>query len=207
MVAGTVDLLRRRGVTATSLREVVRHTRTPRGSISHHFPDGKAQLLEEAVVYSRQHVSRALASALEEHGAVGGLRIFMDQWLTMLEATRFEAGCPVMAVAIEIETDATDGSPDAQKRLLAHADGAFEEWAGLLASALRREGVSRTQARALSVLTIAAFEGGIGLCRASRSRRPLEEVSKQLESAVGAALPPSRRRHESGVTRRARRRR
>lgn len=31
MVAGAADLVSRRGVNATSLREVVRHTGTPRG--------------------------------------------------------------------------------------------------------------------------------------------------------------------------------
>src|SRR5512140_2322999 len=105
MVAGAADLLRRRGVAATSLREVVRHTGTPRGSLSHHFPDGKAQLLEEAIVYARRHVSRQLGPALEQLGPIQGLRAFADSWRRILESTSFEAGCPVMAVAIEQATD------------------------------------------------------------------------------------------------------
>ena len=45
MIAGAADLMSRLGVNATSMRDVVRHTATPRGSIGHHFPDGKRQLI------------------------------------------------------------------------------------------------------------------------------------------------------------------
>jgi len=53
MVAGAADLMSRRGVNATSMREVVRHTGTPRGSIGHHFPGGKQQLIEIAKALSQ----------------------------------------------------------------------------------------------------------------------------------------------------------
>lgn len=184
MVAGTADLLRRRGVTATSLREVVRHTGTPRGSLAHHFPNGKAQLLEEAVIYSRMHVSRPLQKALDTLGAVKGLRAFVTQWSDMLEATRFEAGCPVMAVAIEHNVDEVGAHLPTQQRLLDLAQQAFEEWAGLIATALQREGLPPAQAHSLAVLIIAAFEGAIGMSRAARSCQPINDVGRQLELII-----------------------
>lgn len=189
MVAGAADLLRRRGVAATSLREVVRHTRTPRGSLGHHFPRGKAQLLEEAVVYARRHVSAPLARAFEQLGPVAALRAFAGQWRGTLLSTGFEAGCPVMAVAIEHEGDESGSSPSTQRRLLDLARDTFDEWSGLVESALRREGVPAARARAIAVLVIASFEGAIALCRASRSCRPLEQVAGELEQVVVAALP------------------
>ena len=60
MVAGAADLMSRRGVNATSMREVVRHTGTPRGSIGHHFPGGKQQLIEDALVFAGKQVSGPL---------------------------------------------------------------------------------------------------------------------------------------------------
>ena len=60
MVVGAADLMSRRGVNATSVREVVRQTDTPRGSIAHHFPRGKQQLLEEALAYAGREVSEPL---------------------------------------------------------------------------------------------------------------------------------------------------
>ena len=191
MVAGAVDLLRRRGVTATSLREVVRHTGTPRGSIAHHFPGGKAQLLEEAVDYARRHVSRPLRDVLEAHGTIAGIRLLGRQWRATLESTRFEAGCPVMAIAIEHAGDEASGGSD-QLRLPGLAREAFDDWVGLLAEALGRDGVAKARARSLAVLIVSSFEGAIGMSRAAHSCEPLERVLGELERAVAGALPAAR---------------
>src|SRR5690242_19173511 len=115
MVAGAADLMSRRGVNATSVREVVRHTGTPRGSISHHFPRGKQQLIEDAIAFAGRQVSGPLRELTRAHGAIGGLRAFIALWRQILEKTKFEAGCPVLAVAVEqYVSDAMDkeGAPD-----------------------------------------------------------------------------------------------
>jgi len=43
----------RHGVSATSFSELLVGSGAPRGSIYHHFPNGKAQLVEEAVTNYR----------------------------------------------------------------------------------------------------------------------------------------------------------
>src|ERR687888_1368841 len=143
MVAGAADLLSRRGVNATSMREVVRHTGTPRGSIGHHFPRGKQQLIEDALVFAGKQVSGPLAHLTETRGAITGLRAFIALWRQTLERTKFQAGCPVLAVAVEqYVNDATerDGEPDeaAQQHLLDLADGIFADWQRIMFTALRR---------------------------------------------------------------------
>src|SRR3954454_11368247 len=49
MVLSAVQLLREEGIARTGFRDVVAHSGTPRGSIAHHFPGGKTQLVGEAV--------------------------------------------------------------------------------------------------------------------------------------------------------------
>lgn len=193
MVAGAADLMSRRGVNATSLREVVRHTGTPRGSISHHFPDGKQQLIEDALRFAGQQVSGPLRHLTEKQGAIGGLHAFISLWRQTLERTKFQAGCPVLAVAVEqFVNDATDhdGAPDhaAQKRLLDLADGVFADWQRIMATALRREGVTPARARRLAALVVAAMEGTVALCRAARSVHPLDDVRQELEGVLSDAL-------------------
>ncbi|RZN28785.1 TetR/AcrR family transcriptional regulator, partial [Bradyrhizobium sp. Leo121] len=152
MVAGAADLLSRRGVNATSMREVVRHTGTPRGSISHHFPRGKQQLIEDAIVYAGAQVSKPLEQFTRERGTIDGLRAFIALWRKILERSRFQAGCPVLAVAVErYVSDAMDnaGAPDeaAQRHLLDLADGVFADWQQIMIAALRRDGVTPARAR------------------------------------------------------------
>src|SRR5476651_2709406 len=49
MVAGAARLLAQRGLQETSFSEVLELTGAPRGSIYHHFPDGKDQLIASAI--------------------------------------------------------------------------------------------------------------------------------------------------------------
>ncbi|KRR20825.1 TetR family transcriptional regulator [Bradyrhizobium lablabi] len=193
MVAGAADLMSRRGVNATSMREVVRHTGTPRGSISHHFPRGKQQLIEDAVVFAGRTVSGPLEHLVQSRGAIAGLRTFIGLWRQTLEKSKFEAGCPVLAVAVEqYVNDATekDGAPDeaAQQHLLDLADGVFADWQRIMFTALRREGVAPVRARRLAALVIASTEGTVAMCRAARSAQPLEDVRQELELVLSSAL-------------------
>ena len=193
MVAGAADLMSRRGVNATSMREVVRHTGTPRGSIGHHFPRGKQELIEDALVFAGKQVSGPLEHLTQSRGAVAGLRAFVALWRQTLERTKFQAGCPVLAVAVEqYVNDATekDGEPDeaAQQRLLDLANGVFADWQRIMFTALRREGVAPARARRLAALVIASTEGTVAMCRAARSAQPLDDVRQELELALSSAL-------------------
>ncbi|MFD0487949.1 TetR family transcriptional regulator [Saccharopolyspora spinosporotrichia] len=52
LVAGAADMIRRRGLNATSIREVAKHAQAPLGSTYHYFPGGKRQLAGEAVRFA-----------------------------------------------------------------------------------------------------------------------------------------------------------
>jgi AcrR family transcriptional regulator len=193
MIAGAADLMSRRGVNATSMREVVRHTHTPRGSISHHFPRGKQQLVEDAIVYAGAQVSRPLEHLTRERGAIEGLRAFIALWRQTLERSKFKAGCPVLAVAVEqYVSDTMDkaGAPDeaAQRQLLDLADGVFADWQRIMIAALRRDGVAPARARRLAALVVASVEGTVAMCRAARNAQALDDVRQELELVLLAAI-------------------
>jgi AcrR family transcriptional regulator len=193
MVAGAADLMSRRGVNATSMREVARHTGTPRGSIGHHFPRGKQQLVEDALVFAGRQVSGPLQHLTQSRGAIAGLRTFISLWRQTLEKSKFQAGCPVLAVAVEqYVNDATekDGAPDeaAQQHLLDVANGVFADWQRIMFTALRHEGVTPARARRLAALVIASVEGTVAMCRAARNAQPLDDVRQELELALSSAL-------------------
>lgn len=190
MVTGAVELIRRRGVNATSVREVVRHTDTPRGSIRHHFPNGKLQLVEEAVALAGLEVTVPLRELTASMGALAGLRMFIGLWKKVLEAMEFRFGCPVMAVAIE-QYIGEDGNPqpDAEQRLLQQADAIFTEWRQILEVAMVKDGVEAVRARRLATLIISSIEGTAALCRAAGNSAAIDDLQAELELALLAALP------------------
>ena len=60
LVAGAADMMRRRGLNATSVRELAKHAQAPLGSTYHYFPGGKYQLAAEAVQWADDLTARAL---------------------------------------------------------------------------------------------------------------------------------------------------
>ena len=127
IVAGAADMISRRGLNATSIRELAKHAKAPLGSTYHYFPEGKQQLATEAVRYAGGAVARILRKELDA-GPVAGLRAFLALWRGIVVESDFRAGCPVLAVSVE-EPPADEIPP----ALVAAAE-AFEEWEQLLAA-------------------------------------------------------------------------
>jgi AcrR family transcriptional regulator len=181
LVAGAADMMRRRGLNATSVRELAKHAQAPLGSTYHYFPGGKYQLAAEAVQWADDLTTRALLKELKA-GPVAGLRAFLTMWRKILTDSDFRAGCPVLAASVEdLPADGT-APRDA-------AAAAFSNWTSMLAQSLREHGASEAGAHGVAVLIVAAIEGSVGMCRAQRSTDSLDQITGQLESLVTALLP------------------
>jgi AcrR family transcriptional regulator len=180
MIRSTTALVRERGVEATALSDVLEHSGAPRGSIYHHFPGGKAQLVEEATRAAGGAFAEGMVAALDAGDPLAALRAFADLWLATLRESDYGAGCPIVAVAVE-----GDRMPGAR----AAAGDAFAAWQRGLAGALARRGITEERAASLAALAVAAIEGGVILARAQCSPEPLERVRDELLAVAAAAIP------------------
>src|ERR1044072_4559582 len=95
MITSAALLIRERGVEATSLNDVLAHSGAPRGSIYHHFPGGKTELVEEATRHAARWTGGGLSAALEAGDVATAIDLFVASWRDTLESTDFAAGCPV----------------------------------------------------------------------------------------------------------------
>jgi TetR/AcrR family transcriptional repressor of lmrAB and yxaGH operons len=169
MVEGAVRLLATRGVEGTSFAEVLDATGSPRGSVYHHFPGGKPELLHAALDLASE---RGLAAMEATRGQPATVVIerFLALWRALLDYSQLTAGCAVVAVTVAADND----------DLLNHAGTIFRTWTDLLTDLCEAGGMDITSARPLAVTVIAATEGAVALCRAERSVEPFEEVQNVL---------------------------
>jgi len=183
MIESAVTLLAMRGLQGTALSDVLERSGAPRGSIYHHFPDGKDELVDAAIELSGQRALRVL-DAVE--GASSGeiTTYFLDLWREVLVRSKLRAGCAVLAVTV-----ATD-SPD----LLDHAAAIFRAWQGRLAELYVGAGVEPGTASSLATTLIAASEGAVVLSRAQRSLEPFEQVAARLIETTPRIPSPAPRR-------------
>ena len=179
MIQSAVLLMGEQGVEATSFSQVVEHSGAPRGSIYHHFPGGKAQLIQEATRSGGDLITAMLTAVLERPDPVAAVEGVVDFWRAFLRGTEFAAGCPV--VAATVEGDRTPAARDA-------AQEAFARWIDLHTEILRRAGAPDDRARQLGTLFVAAIEGAVILSRAQRSTAPLDDVLDELRAAIRDGL-------------------
>jgi AcrR family transcriptional regulator len=180
MIQSAALLFRERGVEGTAFADVLEHSGAPRGSVYHHFPGGKQQLAEEATRWAGEFMAAGLAAALEQDDPIAALDAFVELWAGILAQSDYQAGCPIVAAALE-----GNRAPGAR----AQAAATFNNWEQLLAQALIRSHVDPDRARSLATLIIAAIEGAVVLARAQQSTEPFERVARELRTLATAILP------------------
>jgi TetR/AcrR family transcriptional repressor of lmrAB and yxaGH operons len=171
MVRSAAALIRTHGASATSFSEVLADSGAPRGSIYHHFPDGKQQLEADAIRWTSDRVL-AHQRQCPATTASGVLECFIDMWRQVVLASHGTAGCVVAGVAID--TDA------AEPGLIGVVRTTFRSWIALLTEQLEAVGISQGRAQPIALATVAAMEGALILCRAEGGPAPLETVATQL---------------------------
>jgi len=177
MLASAVEVMRERGAAGVTIDAVLARSGAPRGSVYYHFPDGRNQILAEALRYSGASIT-AMIDAAAERGARVLLREFVDFWERLLTDADFNAGCPVVAAAI--------GSDDGDPKLCAEAGAILGRWCTALTRAFINDGFDDADAKSLAVMSVAALEGAVMLSRSTRTAAPLREVGEQLEFLIKA---------------------
>lgn len=177
MLESAAQLLRERGAAAVTVDEVLVRSGAPRGSVYHHFPGGRAQLLREALEYAGLEITASIYEAAGE-SAAALLRLFVQFWEHCLVDSDYQAGCPVLAAAV--------GSGEDEQQLSTSAGEIFSRWRQASREAYLREGFEAADATALADTTISAMEGAVVLCRSTRSLEPLHAVGQQMEFLIKA---------------------
>jgi TetR/AcrR family transcriptional repressor of lmrAB and yxaGH operons len=175
MVESAVILLAQKGVAATSFSEVLERSGAPRGSLYHHFPDGKDELIAAAVDLAGDRAI-AMLDGLAGHPNDEILDEFLAMWRSVLNRSQFSAGCSVLAVTVAPSTPA----------LLDQAANVFRAWRGRLAELFGAGGLGADDARRFATTVVAASEGAVVLSRAEQSFEPFDLVSQDLRARLGA---------------------
>jgi AcrR family transcriptional regulator len=179
MVLSAALLMRQQGVEATSFSQVIDSSGAPRGSIYHHFPGGKTQLMKEATRFGGEFIASALRAALEDEDPYAALELSEQFWRSVLEESDFRDGCPVAAATVDGER-----TPEVREA----AGQVFAGWARLVGEGLERHGVDPERARSLGSFIFAAVEGAVILSRAQRSFEPLDRTFQELRRTLDDAL-------------------
>ena len=186
MLISAAEVMRERGAAGVTIDEVLTRSGAPRGSVYYHFPNGRNQILAEALHYAGEAITADIDDAASR-GAKALLRQFVDFW---------ERGSPEATT-----TPAARWSPRRSARPKTKS-GVRRGGADLRALAygadvgVRRRRLRGAGCRSLAVMSIAALEGAVVLCRSAaaanrctRSTNSSNSWSRQGNSSVATEFP------------------
>ncbi|MFF1831344.1 TetR/AcrR family transcriptional regulator [Paenarthrobacter sp. NPDC058040] len=175
MARSALLLIAERGVGGVSIADVLEHSGTPRGSVYHHFPGGKDELVLAAMEFMATG-ARAPLAAMKGRNVAGIITGFVDLWRGVLVQSEFEAGCASAGVATSAETD----------ELRTAARRVFEAWTADLAALFQDAGLEQQRATDLAWMLFASTEGALIFARSEKSMRAMDLVEKQLLALASA---------------------
>lgn len=176
IIAATCQLLELQGYYATGLNQIVQESGAPKGSLYHYFPEGKDELVAEALARAGEANVANIERALTEHDdPAEAVTTFIRLLAGYVAESGYRQGGPITAVALE--------AASTNERLRLACRDVYRRLEATFADKLR-PACGDARAAQLATLIIAAIEGGIILARSERSDRPLLDVA----DAVGLLL-------------------
>src|SRR6516165_12215038 len=88
MLLSAAEVMRERGAAGVTIDEVLARSGAPRGSVYYHFPEGRNQILAEALRWAGDTIAESIADAADR-GAMRLVRGFAEFWERTLEESDF----------------------------------------------------------------------------------------------------------------------
>ena len=179
IITATSHLLERQGYHATGLKQILKESGAPRGSLYYYFPDGKEELAAEAITLRMIEIaehSRQLLSHVDEPAeAFSGMIL---HFAGIMEQQGCVTGAPIAAVALEASSTS--------ERLRKACEAGYEEMRAVLAAKLVMSGYSAETAASLATTINAAIEGATILGRTQQNAQPLVNVANAVKTLIQA---------------------
>ncbi|MGW6919734.1 TetR/AcrR family transcriptional regulator [Streptomyces sp. NPDC054950] len=179
MLFAGFETVQENGVDATSLTEVADRAQAPRGSIYHHFPGGKAELLRDAIRLAGTLRSKQIAVLVADDDPTRVVDEIIDMFREQLRASDYRAGCPVAASVMH-----GDNYPEA----MVAAGESFSSWEELITQGLWQRGLTMEHAQSLATMVLTSIEGALLLAKAQQDTRALDRIQIELTKAITIAV-------------------
>ena len=171
MIVAALDLLRSSGLSGAGLNQIVSASKAPKGSIYHFFPDGKHQLVAEALAYAERTVGDAIKEIFARPiSASQKVKILFAETGDHLSESSYTRGCPIAAVTLDLD--------QTSEELRSDCDRVFHTWMGAIAEGLAE--IPSKERSQTAELILSTLEGALILSRAYGTLDPVRRSGKSI---------------------------
>jgi TetR/AcrR family transcriptional repressor of lmrAB and yxaGH operons len=196
IIEAAISLMRRSGLSGAGINEIVAASGAPKGSIYYYFPQGKQQIVSEALAVYAQRGLANWGQALSTAEAPGKkIHALFDSIAARTKLGRYAESCAAGTVTLDLDSEL-----DVVRMAIA---ATFSQWMKLLSVHFPISDPEKRKSFAGLVLT--AIQGAFIRARAERSTKPFQDAAAWLaeiaEREVKQAPRAQRRRRERARSR------
>lgn len=165
-------LFQQRGFHGVGLNEILKATGLPKGSLYHHFPNGKTDLALEAAALAHREMTRIINDAFRDANSYqDGATTLFHKLAKLFEVMGKHTGCPISEILF--------AGPE-QDMFRAKSAEYFEAWTRQIATHAARLGEPEDIARKKAEHLFVTLQGGWTLARAKQDGDVLRNLGQLL---------------------------
>ena len=170
-------LFQEKGYNGVGLSEILAAAGVPKGSLYHHFPDGKRDLALEAAAFAHREMTRIIDDAFETAPDYrAGATTLFHKLAKLFELMGKHTGCPITHILFS--------GPD-EDEFRAQSAAYFDAWTTQIAGHAMRFGAKREEAHAMAEHLFVVLQGGWTLARAHKDSDRLRGMVSMLFPGQG----------------------
>ena len=182
LIEAAAVLFRRKGYDGVGLSEILTAADAPKGSLYHHFPNGKSDLAIAAARWASEGMLGIIDDAFRDAPSFNaGATTLCYKIAKFFDLSGGWDGCPVSSILL-------DGASDA---LFREASADFlNGWNHRVADHAERLGLAPDEARIRARQVMIGIEGAWVMCRSEASSDPLREIPDLFGFRADQTAPP-----------------
>ncbi|AOC92601.1 TetR/AcrR family transcriptional regulator [Bacillus sp. L381] len=177
IIQASAYLFQIQGYHATGLNQIIKESGAPRGSVYHHFPNGKEELAIEAIKHTGRCVKKQIQNSMTQFAdPVEAIQHFIHRTAEQFNNPQSIEGVPVGLLASETAL--------INETLRCTCVEVFKQWTDVFVEKFLQHGFEREEAEKLGMTINSMIEGGIMFSLAHKNKEPLLLISKQVPYLV-----------------------
>ncbi|WP_170378823.1 TetR/AcrR family transcriptional regulator [Ruegeria atlantica] len=154
-------LFQERGFHGVGLNEILNASGLPKGSLYHHFPNGKSDLALESAALAHHEMMKVIDEAFESANSYkSGATTLLYKLAKLFEVLGKQTGCPISEILF--------GGPE-QEIFRKRSAEYFDAWVFLIAAHAQRLGETPESAKVQAEKLFITLQGGWTLARAKKN--------------------------------------
>lgn len=175
LISTTANLIQTKGYYGTGVSEILSSVGVPKGSLYHHLPGGKDELVSEALKYAAYKRAKRFSAAMKGKGSASqGLIAVVEVVQKELIDSNFRKGCPVTTVSLEIANE--------NEELRETCEHLFQFWLKAVEDYLIYKNVENWNIKANSYFT--QLEGALLLSKVFKSASFLDKLKEAIPKMI-----------------------